>query len=36
VNPKEVVRSVFAGLPADLAHKILYENAAKLYHLDGH
>jgi predicted TIM-barrel fold metal-dependent hydrolase len=36
VNPKEVVRSVFAGLPADLAHKILYENAANLYHLDGH
>jgi len=34
-NPKEVVRSVFEGLPDDLARKVLYENAAKLYHLDG-
>jgi predicted TIM-barrel fold metal-dependent hydrolase len=34
-NPRAVVRKVFEGLPAELAQKVLYENAAGLYHLDG-
>jgi predicted TIM-barrel fold metal-dependent hydrolase len=34
-NPRDVVRSVFEGLPEELARKILYENAARLYHIDG-
>ena len=34
-NPKDVVRAVFEGMPEELARKVLYENAADLYHLDG-
>jgi predicted TIM-barrel fold metal-dependent hydrolase len=34
-NPKDMVKDVFEGVPADLARKILHENGARLYHLDG-
>jgi uncharacterized protein len=32
--PHETVAAVFEGVPEDLARKILWDNAAKLYHLD--
>ena len=33
-NSLKVIEHDFAGVPADVTHKILYENAAKLYHID--
>jgi uncharacterized protein len=32
--PHETVAAVFEGIPEDLARKVLWDNAAKLYHLD--
>jgi hypothetical protein len=34
-NPKDHVLNVFSGVDERLARKILYENAAQIYHLDG-
>jgi predicted TIM-barrel fold metal-dependent hydrolase len=33
-NPRDVVRETFAGVPEDIARKILWGNAARVYHLD--
>jgi predicted TIM-barrel fold metal-dependent hydrolase len=33
-DPRQVVVDFFDGLPEDLARKVLYENAARLYQLD--
>ena len=35
-NPKKVVQTAFEGLSEEIARKVLYENAARLYHLDGY
>ncbi len=32
--PHETVAAVFEGIPEDVTRKVLWENAAKLYHLD--
>jgi predicted TIM-barrel fold metal-dependent hydrolase len=32
-NPREVVRRTFEGLDRDIVRKVLYENAARIYHL---
>ena len=33
-NSLKVIEHDFAGVPQDVTHKILFENAAKLYRLD--
>jgi predicted TIM-barrel fold metal-dependent hydrolase len=33
--PKDYIEQNLAGLPDDVLRKILHDNAARLYHLDG-